>query len=60
MVVLLGIDASIGYDKILVSTMGRDDQAISPGLEFEQLMTFEVLHCIKGDFPFPCLLCSAY
>ena len=60
MVVVISIDGSIGYDQILVGTVGRDDQAINPGLKFEQLMTFEVLHCIKGVFLSPCLLLLAY
>ena len=62
MVVLIGTDKSIGYDQIRVDTVGRDDQAINPGLEFEQLMTFDVLQCIKEVFfslpTAPCLLGS--
>ena len=49
-VVSIGIDKAIGYDQIRVDTVGRDDQAMDPGLEFEQLMTFDVLQCIKEVF----------
>ena len=57
MVIVSSIDGSIGYDQILVGTVGRGDQAIYPGREFEQFMTFEALHCIKGVSPSP--LCLA-
>ena len=48
MVVVSSIDGSISYDQMLVGTVGRGDQAINPGREFEQFMTFKALHCIKG------------
>jgi hypothetical protein len=34
MVVVIGIDESIGYDQTLVDTVERDGQAISYGSEF--------------------------
>ena len=60
-VAVSGLDGSTEYDQMLVVTLGRGDQAINPGREFEQLMTFEVLHCIKGVSPSPpCLLRSLH